>query len=110
MVVGEELEGRGRCCMGEDCVDAVSLVVIEGPEVEGKGRGDEGLAQVARAVTQNWVARDDLQLVDIRQGTFAGRVLATVQNMQGDSLSNALLTEKLAKPYRGRRATWCDND
>jgi hypothetical protein len=49
-------------------------------------------------------------LVNIRQGTFAGRVLATVQTMQGDSLSNALLMQKLAKPYRGRRATWCDTD
>ena len=48
-----------------------------------------------------------VQLVNVHYGTYAGRVLATAQMKNGDSLSAALLAEDLAKPYRGRRAQWC---
>jgi len=107
---GDTFHARVPIWLGQDIVTKVRLLGIDTPEINGKCAAEKQLAQKARAFTQNWLAQDDLHLVNIRQGTFAGRVLATVQTMQGDSLSDALLMRKLAKPYRGRRATWCDTD
>jgi endonuclease YncB( thermonuclease family) len=85
----------------------VRLKGIDTPEMRGKCAAEKKLAQQAKAFAEKWLKENQTQLVRVHYGTYAGRVLATAQIKDGDSLSAALLAESLAKPYRGRKAKWC---
>ena len=64
-------------------------------------------ARKAKKFADEWLTANPAQLINVHYGTYAGRVLATTKTKNGETLSAALLSEKLAKPYRGRKAKWC---
>ena len=93
--------------LGQSVTVKVRLKGVDTPEMSGKCAGEKKLARQAKAFAENWLKKNQVQLVNVHYGTYAGRVLATAQTKNGDSLSAALLSENLAKLYRGRRAQWC---
>ena len=107
VIDGDTFRARVDIWLGQSVTVKVRLKGVDSPEMNGKCAAEKKLARQAKDFTENWLRKNQVQLVNVHYGTYAGRVLATAQIKNGDSLSAALLAENLAKPYRGRRAKWC---
>ena len=107
VIDGDTFRARVKIWLGQTVTVKVRLKGVDTPEMRGKCAAERKLAQEAKAFAKKWLKENQTRLVGVHYGTYAGRVLATAQMKNGDSLSAALLAENLAKPYRGRRAQWC---
>ena len=107
VIDGDTFRARVDIWLGQSVTVKVRLKGVDTPEMHGKCAAEKKLARQAKDFAENWLRKNQVQLVNVHYGTYAGRVLATAQIKNGDSLSAALLAENLAKPYRGRRAKWC---
>ena len=107
VIDGDTFRARVDIWLGQTVTVKVRLQGVDTPEMNGKCAAEKKLARQAKAFAENWLRKNQAQLTNVHYGTYAGRVLATAQIVNGDSLSAALLSENLAKPYRGRRAQWC---
>ena len=107
VIDGDTFRARVDIWLGQSVTVKVRLKGVDTPEMNGKCAAEKKLARQAKDFAENWLRKNQVQLVNVHYGTYAGRVLATAQTKNGDSLSAALLAENLAKPYRGRRAKWC---
>ena len=107
VIDGDTFRARVDIWLGQSVTVKVRLQGVDTPEMNGKCAAEKKLARQAKAFAENWLRKNQAQLTNVHYGTYAGRVLATAQIKNGDSLSAALLAENLAKPYRGRRAKWC---
>lgn len=108
---GDTFRARVTIWLGQTVDVKIRLKGVDTPEMKGKCAAETKLAREAKSFAAKWLRQDGLRLIQIHNGTYAGRVLGTVQkaNASGpaNTLSAALLAQGLAKPYRGRRATWC---
>jgi len=100
----------------------VRLQGVDTPEINGKCLQERELAQQAKAFAETWLAKSHASparpsnkrkiidkavvLINVQYGKYAGRVVADIQNRQGESLSAALIKAGLARPY-GTPAKWC---
>ena len=107
VIDGDTFRARVDIWLGQSVTVKVRLKGVDTPEMNGKCAAEKKLARQAKDFAENWLRKNQVQLVNVHYGTYAGRVLATAQIKNGDSLSAALLAENLAKPYRGLRAKWC---
>ena len=115
VIDGDTFHARITIWLGQTVDVKVRLKGVDTPELNGKCAAEKKLAQQAKQFTADWLAKHPAQLVNVHYGTYAGRVLATTELKSGGSnappkvktLSAALLSENLAKPYRGRKASWC---
>ena len=107
VIDGDTFRARVDIWLGQTVTVKVRLKGVDTPEMNGKCAAEKKLARQAKAFAENWLRKNQAQLTNVHYGTYAGRVLATAQIVNGDSLSAALLSENLAKPYHGRRAQWC---
>ena len=107
VIDGDTFRARVDIWLGQSVTVKVRLKGVDTPEMNGKCAAEKKLARQAKDFAENWLRKNQVQLVNVHYGTYAGRVLATAQIKNGDSLSAALLAENLAKPYRGRHAKWC---
>lgn len=112
VIDGDTFRARVHIWLGQTVTVKVRLKGVDTPEMNGKCAAEKKLARRAKAFAENWLAENPVQLTNVHYGTYAGRVLATAQinpamEKGGKSLSAALLSENLAKPYKGRKAKWC---
>ena len=111
VIDGDTFRARVTVWLGQTVTVKVRLKGVDTPEMNGKCAAEKKLARQAKAFAENWLAENladnRAQLTNVHYGTYAGRVLATTIGASGTSLSTALLSQKLAKPYRGRKAKWC---
>ena len=107
VIDGDTFHARVTVWLGQTVDVKVRLKGVDTPEMNGKCAAEKDLARRAKAFAELWLARHKAQLVNVHYGTYAGRVLATTQQADGTTLSAALLAQKLAKPYQGRKAKWC---
>ncbi len=114
VVDGDTLEVRARIWLGQELAIRVRLAGIDAPEAGSRCAEERALALRARAFLAERLvpAPGDpppvVRLRDIRNGKYAGRVLARVEAPAGFDLGAALLAAGLARRYDGsRRAPWC---
>ena len=107
VIDGDTFRAKVKIWLGQTVTVKVRLKGVDTPEMNGKCAAEKELAQQAKQFAAQWLKNNPAQLVNVHYGTYAGRVLATTIDQGGTSLGAALLSENLAKPYRGRRATWC---
>ena len=116
VIDGDTFRARVDIWLGQSVEVKVRLKRVDTPELRGKCAAEKKLALEAKEFAAKWLKENPAQLVGVHYGTYAGRVLATIErsrvlattkNKGGDTLSAALLSQNLAKPYRGRKAKWC---
>jgi endonuclease YncB( thermonuclease family) len=106
---GDTLLVRARIWVGQEIVIQARIAGIDAPELRARCPRERALAERARDFVTAKVAGRPVWLVDIRNGKYAGRVLAGVRTEDGIDLGRALLKAGLARPYGGgRRKPWCD--
>ena len=107
VIDGDTFRARVTIWLGQTVDVKVRLKGVDTPEMNGKCAAEKELARAAKKFAADWLAAHPAQLIRVHYGTYAGRVLATTMDADGATLAAALLSEKLAKPYRGRKAKWC---
>ena len=106
---GDTLVVRARIWVGQEIVIHARIAGIDAPELRARCPRERALAEQARDLVTAMVGGRPVWLVDIRNGKYAGRVLAGIRTEDGSDLARALLDAGLARPYGGgRRQPWCD--
>ncbi len=66
------------------------------------------MAEQARDFVVARISGAPVRLVRIRNGKYAGRVVAGIEAGDGSDVGRALIGAGLARPYHGgRRGSWC---
>lgn len=88
---------------------SVRLAAVDAPELRGRCPEEREIAARARDwVRERLPAGSRVRLVGVREGKYAGRVVARLVTEDGLDLARGLLEEGLARPYHGgRRRPWC---
>ena len=115
VIDGDTIEVRARIWPGQYIETNVRLAGLDAPELKGKCGREKALAQKAKARVEQLVKPGTrVRLTKIREGKFAGRVVAVVsfQYLYGqEALATVLIEEGLARRYKGRRRQgWCDGE
>ena len=89
---------------------AVRVLGVDTPEMRGKCKAEKRLARKAKAFVKAFVAGQPVYLTNIKLGSFAGRVVATVK-VDGLDIADALVGAGLGRSYfGGHREGWCANE
>ena len=108
VIDGDTLVVRARIWLGQELKVMVRISGIDAPELRARCDTERKMAVSARQFVKRLVGQRKVTLSHIRQGKYAGRVIANVTDKSGSSLSAHLLKANLARPYhRGRRKSWC---
>jgi endonuclease YncB( thermonuclease family) len=108
VVDGDTIEVLARIWPDHYVETLVRLADIDAPELRGRCAEEVAQAERAQARLAALLAGNRLQLVDVRYGKYAGRVVARVLTEDGRDVAQILLAEKLVRPYGGgRRESWC---
>ena len=108
VVDGDTVEVLARIWPDHYVETLVRLAGIDTPELRGRCPEETAMALRAKARLAALLAGQRLQLIDVRYGKYAGRVVARVLTEDGRDVAKILLAENLARPYDGgRRAPWC---
>ncbi len=108
VIDGDTLVVRARIWLGQELKVMVRISGIDAPELRARCDEERQMAISARQFVKRLVGQRKVSLSHIRQGKYAGRVIAKVTDKTGSSLSTYLLKANLARPYqRGRRKSWC---
>ena len=108
VVDGDTLVVRARIWLGQELKILVRINGIDAPELRARCKQERKMALSARKLVKRLVGQRKVTLTHIRQGKYAGRVIAEVTDKSGSLLSTKLLKANLVRPYtRGRRKSWC---
>lgn len=109
VVDGDTITVRARIWLGQAIETRVRLAGIDTPELRGACATERNLAARARDRLAEQLSGRRVTLTEIRHGTYAGRVVATVSADGTPDVGRALLDAGLARAYagRGRRPDWC---
>jgi len=108
VIDGDTLRVRTRIWLGMDMEIDVRISGIDAPELRGRCTAERRLAKSARLALIGLVEDRAIQLHDIHNGKYAGRVVARVTNTDGADIGVALIAQGVARRYDGRRrAGWC---
>ncbi|MEL7228734.1 MAG: thermonuclease family protein [Pseudomonadota bacterium] len=106
---GDSIDVIAHVWPGTQIRVSVRLAGIDAPELRARCGEEKRLAVAARDRLAQLVADGPVYLEQVRGGKYFGRILARVF-VDGIDVQNALLKEKLARPYGGKRAGWCDTE
>lgn len=109
VIDGDTLAVRARIWIGQVVAVHVRLAGIDAPEMHARCAHERVLAVEARdALARRAAVGSTVELVDVRNGKYGGRVIARVLGAGGANLGAALITAGLARPYHGHaRQPWC---
>jgi micrococcal nuclease len=82
---------------------------VDTPEIRGKCQAEKDMAVEAGEFVEG-VLGEDVRLVNIRHGKYAGRVVAQVL-VKGQDLAALIIAAGLGRPYHGgAREGWCGGE
>lgn len=108
VIDGDTFEARVALWPGHFVVTRVRLAGVDAPELRAACADARERAERARDRLAQLVMARPVLLSDVRHDKYAGRVVASVRDLEGRDPAEALLTAELARPMqRARRASWC---
>lgn len=109
VIDGDTIEARVQVWLGHELVTRIRLKDVDAPEITGACPQEREKAAKARKTLAGLVQGRRVVLADVRPDKYFGRVIARVVADGDIDVGQALLSEGLARPYRGgRRGIWCD--
>lgn len=108
IIDGDTVEARIAVWMGQDVVTKVRLRGIDAPEINGACSSERDQAIAARDALASLIGNRPVMLDEIGPDKYFGRVVARLITVDGRDAGAALLVQRLARPYGGkRRESWC---
>ena len=108
VIDGDTIAVRAHIWPGQYVETRVRLAGVDTPETRrAECEAERQFAHTATQFTRAWLEdHHNIQLRNIQLGSFAGRVIAELENQQGVSLNAELLSQNLAVEY-GQDGNWC---
>ena len=115
VIDGDTIEVRAKIWLDQYIETNVRLAGLDAPELRGKCEREKALAlRVKARLEQLAKPGSRVRLTRIREGKYAGRVVAVVSfhYLYGqETLATVLIAEGLGREYDGgRREGWCDGE
>ena len=105
---GDTFTAQVRIWPGHIVKDRIRVSNIDAPEIKGKCASETELAIQARDFARKFLGREALLSISWdRPRDRYGRILATVANVEGKDLGEALIQSGLARRWAGQRRSWC---
>ena len=109
VIDGDTIAVSARIWIGQHVVTRVRIVGVDAPELRGGCPRERALAVEARDFVLDAIDAGVVMLRDIRYDKYGGRVLARVENGNGQDLAALLVAAGLGRAYDGgARASWCE--
>ncbi len=87
---------------------SVRINGIDAPEIRTKNKCEKSLGLKAKHALVDFIGKRQVFVLNIRQGKYAGRVLADVL-AEGESVADYMISHGYAREYHGgKRAGWCE--
>ena len=110
VVDGDTLEVRARIWLGQELDTHVRIAGIDAPEMHARCPRERSLAEEARGTLERSLASGHVQLRDVRNDKYGGRVRADVVLDDGRSAAEVMLRSGLVRHYEGgTRQPWCSD-
>ena len=94
--------------LGQNVITKLRIDGIDTPEMKGKCDSEIMRAKEAREEIISLIKNNKIEVYDIRNGKYAGRVLAKVKTIEGIDLGKHMIEKGFARPYKGKkRKGWC---
>jgi micrococcal nuclease len=107
VIDGDTIEARAHLWIGLSLVSRIRIRGIDTPEMRGSCPEEKALAAAARDLLAA-LAGDTIEISNIENDKYGGRVIADAASVDGSDLGSAMMTRGLARPYDGgSRADWC---
>ena len=104
---GDTFKAHARIWVGQIVSTSIRINGLDTPEIRGKCPGEKELALKAKKRLEGLLI-GDVKLWNVRNGKYAGRVLADV-TADDVNVVDILVGEGLARRYDGgKREGWCD--
>ncbi len=108
VIDGDTIAASATIWPGQNIRIYVRVNGVDTPELRGKCPFEKKLAYLARRFVINWSYSGQIKLKNIKQGKYAGRIIADVYDTNGRNLAAELLRQGLAIKYAGGKKTrWC---
>jgi endonuclease YncB( thermonuclease family) len=105
---GDTFEARVHLWPGLDITTKVRLRGIDAPEMKARCREERNLAEAARDALRAILAEGELTVLHVDLDKYGGRVVADAATTRTHDVSQALLSQGVARLYSGgRRQGWC---
>lgn len=99
---------RARIWLGVAIETSIRIDGIDAPEIKGKCKKETAMAEAARQEIITLTQQGSVEIYNIRNEKYAGRVLARVRTVDGTDIAEHMLQKGLARPYHGKkRQGWC---
>ncbi|MEO0400064.1 MAG: thermonuclease family protein [Pseudomonadota bacterium] len=111
VIDGDTVEVDARIWLDQTIRVSVRLDGLDAPEIRYADCATEkALGNAAKVFLRERLAGQDVVLHGVKEGKYAGRVVARIKTPSGDEPALALLDEGLASPQprRGKGRDWCD--
>lgn len=108
VIDGDTIAVKAHIWVGQDVSVLVRVAGVDTPELSGRCARERNKAKAARKFVSRIISGKKILLENIRQGKYAGRVIAHVTTPNGESLTKTLLETGHGRPYKKRRKNiWC---
>ena len=105
---GDTLSVNIQVWLGQSIQTKLRIDGIDTPEMKGKCDSEISKAKEARQEIIKLINGNKISVYNIRNGKYAGRVLAQVKTTEGLDLAEHMIKKGLARPYHGKkRLGWC---
>lgn len=106
---GDTFDVRAKVWVGQYIETRVRLDGLDTPELRGKCSDEKFKANAAKDHLSKLISNKKIILTNIRNGKYAGRVLAKANTADGTDISKDLMDNGFARPYHGeKRQGWCN--
>ena len=110
IIDGDTIQVEAMIWPGQYIKTYIRINGIDTPEHKGKCEKEKILAKKATLLLKNTIPdAQPILLYNVKNGKFAGRVVADIKTINGISIAKTMLDEGVARPYDGKkkRQPWC---
>ena len=105
---GDTFTVRVQVWLGQEIMTNVRILGIDTPEMHSECKEERRMANDARTELAALLKEGKVELYNIRNDKYAGRVLAEAKTGNGSDISAHMIEKGLARPYAGQaRKKWC---
>ena len=105
---GDTLTAEAQIWPGITWRGSVRVRGVDTPEIRGKCAEEKERAITARDFVRDLLIGKAAMLMNVAQGKYAGRVVASVRLEDETDLADVLIAAGLGRPYEGgKREGWC---
>ncbi len=105
---GDTITVRAQVWLGQSVETSVRISGLDTPEMRSDCAHERDMAETARRTLEELVKDGTVELYNIRNDKYGGRVVAEVRTSRGTAITPYMIDKGLAYAYEGKtKKKWC---